>query len=303
LREQLLLKIVEFLSIKGFEVKTFSNNCFDLIARKEKNSFIIKVLSNIDSFRAEQANELIKLSDLFNAVPLIIGEKTKAFELNNSIVYERHGINVLNLNSFQELIEEKFPLSKSFKGKESVELDYVKLRNARKQLNLSYRELAEKMNSSTESIYRYEHGANASINAAKKLEEILKENLIKEIDILKKNKSIISFEEQSKDESLQKISELGIKMSLFNHSPFKAVTKNKILIQKGTGKKDLIKKATELNKTKSLLSDNSMILTKEFKTKSIYSVPIIEEEELNSLSKKKDLIELIKERQKKENTD
>ncbi|MBN2126937.1 MAG: helix-turn-helix domain-containing protein [Candidatus Diapherotrites archaeon] len=299
MRESILLNAYEFLSLKGFEVKTFSNNCFDLIARKENNSFIIKVLSNIDSFRAEQANELLKLSDLFNAVPLIIGEKSKAFDLKNSVVYERHGINVITMNSFTELIQENYPLTKSFKGRDSVELDYVKLRNARKNLNLSYRELAEKMNSSIESIYRYEHGANASVDAAKKLEEILNERLIKEIDVLKKPKTEISFESETNDESLQKVSDLGIKMSLFHHSPFKAVTKSKILIQKGTGKKDLIKKAGELSKTKHLLSDNSMILTKEFSQKSIYSVPVIEEEELESLSKKKDLIELIKERQKK----
>ena len=45
-----------------------------------------------------------------------------------------------------------------------------------------------------------------------------------------------------------------------------------------------------------------MILTKEFKTKTIYSIPIIEEEELESLNKKKDLIELIEKRKKTNQT-
>ncbi len=295
MREKNLIQLYKFLTNNGFDSKIFINNCFDLIAKKNNTTLIIKVLTNIDSLRPNQANELIKLSDLFNATPLIIGEKTKIFKLKNTIVYERFGINTLTLTTLQNLIKEQFPITKSFKGKEIVELDYVKLRNARKKLNLSYREIAEKTNTSIETIYRYEHGANATKTTAKKIEEILNEKIIKEINVLKKTKTNNHFNENTNDETLEKITKLGIKLSLFSHAPFKAVTKNKILIQKGKQKKEIIKKAIELNKT-NILSNNSLILTKKIKTKTIYTIPLIEEQELDTLNKKKDLIELIKER-------
>ena len=130
MREAILAKTIELLKQKGFSVESFlqSNSCFDIAAKKGSLTFAIKVLENIDSLREEQCSELKKMSGLFNAVSLVIGEKTKAFRLKENEVYERYGIKVMNLPGFENLLEGVFPSIKYFKGKKIVELDSEELR-------------------------------------------------------------------------------------------------------------------------------------------------------------------------------
>ncbi|MFH1588365.1 MAG: helix-turn-helix domain-containing protein [Candidatus Diapherotrites archaeon] len=300
MREELISGIYSFLSSQGFIVKTFldSNSCFDLIAKKGNQAFIVKVYSNIDSVREEQAKELLKLSSLFNALPVIVGKKSKAFDLRNEILYERFGVSVMTFNSFQETVKGHYPKIKFFKGKETVKLDYEKLREKRISLGLSSSELAERIQLNPETLYRYEKGFNASIDSAKKLENALNTSLIKEMDL---NAECEKEENENKNNPLyDKFKRIGMELDLFSHAPIKAAEmESPILIQEGERKKDLIKKAIDLKKAGEVIESDSMILTREFPKKSIYSIPVIEEEELDSLRKKKDLIELIRERKKK----
>jgi predicted transcriptional regulator len=53
-------------------------SCFDLVARREDQLILVKVLANIDSLTNEDAIALQLVAHFFNATPLIIGNRTRS---------------------------------------------------------------------------------------------------------------------------------------------------------------------------------------------------------------------------------
>lgn len=303
MREVLLMKIIALLKEKGFLVESFlhAHSCFDLAGKGHGLFFLVKVLNNIDALREEQALELKKLSSLFAAIPMVVGEKSKAFSLKENSVYERYGINVLSFRGFSELLEENLPSIRVFKGKEIVELDPEKLRQRRKEMGFTLEEIAQKIDSTVESVHRYEKGANVSLGKAEALEDLLGTSLIKKIDLLKGEKQEKNvFDSDIEDECLGKIQGLGVELSVFKHAPFRAsVKKETLIIGKGNTKIEIRKKAVELIHAKNVFGSSPLILAKESSQKAVGNVPVIEEEELESMSRFNELRELIRERSRK----
>ncbi len=304
MREILLFNLISLLQKQGFRVTSFlhSNTCFDLAAKKSDNCLLIKVFENIDAFRPEAAEELKKISVLFKAIPIILGEKSKAFSLQKGLIYERYGLNVVSIKTFTQLLNESIPWIKYFKGKNIVELDKDKLRDEREKMHLTLNELSEKIGVAKESIYRFEQGNSTSIETGKKLEKELKCNLIKQFNLFDAQTVPINFNEEIElsDSAFERLQDIGLKLTFFEHAPFNAANsiEEDLLISKSS-KQGLKKKVLELEKSKQLFNSHSMILTSNpVAKKVIESTPIIEEEELYSLSKPKDLINLVKEREK-----
>lgn len=303
----LLMRTISFLKTQGFNVSTFfdSNSCFDLVADRSDLKLVIKVYSNIDGFRKEQAEEMKKIGELFNAIVLVIGEKTKAFTLKKGIVYERHGIPSMDYQTFTSIFDTAVPSMKFFKGKTIVELESDKLKEKRNELDYTLEELARRTGITKESLYRLEHGFKTSLDTAKKLEKLLKadlileKNLLEEFALSKPKKEV--FENHFDDSSLEKIHSLGLDIIEFKHAPFRAFGTKKefLLIDKGKEKSELQKKALVLEKTKAVFDSHSLIITKKFSLDKIESTPIIQEEELDSYSKANQLMKEIKKREKK----
>ena len=67
-------------------------SCFDLVARKDEQLILVKILSNIDALTEEDALALQMVAHFFNATPLIIGNKTRRGELDSGVVYKRYGV-------------------------------------------------------------------------------------------------------------------------------------------------------------------------------------------------------------------
>lgn len=307
MRETTLLKAIALLKEKGFSVESFlhSNTCFDLVAKRSGMMLVVKVFNNIDALREEHAEELRKISGLFNATVIIIGEKSKAFSLNNGVLYERYGLTALNLRSFNDLLNEKFPSVKYFKGKSIVELDNEKLREKRKELGLTLQELALRAGSTVESVHRYEKGASASLETAERLEDVLSTNLVKKIDLFVEEKPAKEtqkglYSEDIEDRALGKVHDLGVKIAVFKHAPFKAFSHGSedLVIGKGAQRIDIEKTAVTLGKTKNAFESKPLIITKKVTYRSVGHVPIVGEEELDTLSKFKDLMQIIREREK-----
>ncbi len=307
MRETILLRAIALLKENGFDVEGFlhSNACFDLVAKRPDLTLVVKVFNNIDAMREEHAAELRKIASLFNATVLILGEKSKAFALSNGVLYERYGLAALNIDSFKGLLAERFPSVRYFKGKSIVELDKEKLRQRRKQLGLTLQQLAEQVESTVESIHRYEKGATASLSMAEKLEDALATALIKKIDLFAaaqpSEKEIKGFySEHIDDRALEQVHELGIKIALFKHAPFKAYSSpaESLLIGKVSHGMEIKRKAIDLEKTKKVFKAEPFIIAKDKKVKRFEQIPIIAEEELSTLSKFRDLMQLIRERER-----
>lgn len=262
---------------------------------------LIKVFENIDAARPEQAQELRKLAIALNATELIIGEKSKAGQMLDGVVYERYAIKCITINSFKDFLNQQLPKAWKFKGKTIAELDSEKLKQIRKLKGLTLSGLAHTLNLAPKTIHGYEKGENSSLEIAKKLEKILSTSLIKGIDLAQKKEQEEIFETHSKDPVFEKISSLGLELALFEHAPFEAFShpKESLLISKAGQRIDVKRKGLRLKETKKVVRADSVIIAKKFEKKSTENTAVIEEEELESFSKKKDFLETIKEREKK----
>jgi len=300
-REQMLSNIVSILKKNNFHVATFfgANTCFDIIAKNHSITLAIKVYENIDSIRKEQGEELKKLGQTIDATPLIIGEKTKVFKLKDDTVYYRYNIQTITQKAFENILLNEIPKAKYFKGKYIVDLDFDEMKKKRKELNLSIEQLASKIGVATDTLHRFEKGASTSLETARKIEEELNEELVKKVDVFGEKPIRTHFDEEPKERLLEKVHDLGLKMALFHHSPFKAISPSdqKMFISTGKGKFDIPKKALELKKASTVINSDSIIVTTEYKYKTVDGIPIIDEEDLGTVTKLKDLKKMIHERE------
>lgn len=303
-REEITAEAVSALRKRVFSVNTFfgSNSCFDIIAKNDERTMLVKVYENIDSIRKEQAGELKKLARVLGASCIIIGEKTKVFGLDNDVVYFRYDVPTVTIGTFEKILENKVPTTRYFKGKSIVDIDFGALHRKRDELRMSLEELAEKLGLASETLYRFEKGASTSLETAQKMEKELGENLVKKIEVLDYRPEIKKVDDIPDEKLLEKIHELGVKMALFEHAPFHAYgdseSKKGMFITTGRGKSDIPKKAAELRKTTAVIDSDSIIITKEYKYKSVEGVPVIEEADLDTISRVKELKKLIHEREK-----
>lgn len=301
-REEMLRKILSSLKKNYFYVSTFfgSNTCFDFIAKSGKKTLLIKVYDNIDSIRKEQGEELKKLANVLSGTCIIIGNKSKVFNLKEQTVYFRYNIPTLTLKTFEHVLDQEIPKMKYFKGKYIVDIDFEELKKKRKELNLSLEELAEKIGVASDTLHRFEKGSSTSLETAKKLETELNKDLVLDVDIFKYKPIIAEFDDQPQERLLEKVHDLGVKMAVFNHTPFRAYGTNDqgIFISTSKGNFDIPKKALELKKASAIIKSDSIIVTREYKYDSYDGVPILNETDLETISKLKDLKKLIEEREK-----
>ncbi len=303
MRERTISETVMLLQKHGFIVSTFlnTNTCFDIVARNQEITLLLKVFDNVDGLRQEQARELKKLASLFESTAMVVGNKTKAFALRTNIIYSRYGISTVTVKTLENFLNGKVPSIAFFKGKEIVEINPSRMKELRSIKGISMKQLAEKVDSTLESVYRYEHGAKASLGTAEKIEKILEGDIVKSIDLFEQEEESFS-EEKPVDESLLKLQSLGSKVSLFSRAPFKAISASneKILVEKGNSKSEICRKSIELEKAKQPFESYTLVLAKKAPSTPVGKTAVVEEEELSSMSRFKELIELIKERERLE---
>ena len=84
---------------------------FDVVARRDDTLLIIKVLTNVDSLSENVAKELLTLSSLLKASPLLIGEKNGAGTLEDDAVYFRFGIQAITVGTLKNHLLEGMPIN------------------------------------------------------------------------------------------------------------------------------------------------------------------------------------------------
>ena len=111
MKQTLLDKVSIFLLRKGFTLKNLTRTCFDILARRNEQILLIKVLEDANSIGREYTEEMIAVASYISASPLIISEKAGS-RLEDNIVYSRFGIYTLNFATFTNSIHNKFPFIK-----------------------------------------------------------------------------------------------------------------------------------------------------------------------------------------------
>ena len=89
-KEHLVNRVVNTLEQGGFDNFLYEG-CFDVLARKNGQILLIKVLEDANSISRQCTEEMGAIASYINASPLIISEKAGS-RLEDNIVYSRFSI-------------------------------------------------------------------------------------------------------------------------------------------------------------------------------------------------------------------
>ncbi len=236
MKSELVERVAELLRSAAFEVSICSGmqSCFDVIAKKEK-TILIKVLTNVEGLTDKHASDLKALASLLGASPLVISERMKSSKLSDGVVYTRYDLQIMNAKTFENVISGNFPHVHSVRGNYCMSINPKGLSKLRQKLNLTQQDLADRLNISKQSIYRYEHTGKISLDVAEKLMQIFEENLLAQDEFLVSTKfrSEMAALDQYLTE-LQRIvvkefKEIGFRTSVTN-APFDVLAKENEMV-------------------------------------------------------------------------
>ncbi len=299
--------VVKILKKAGFVVTDLVETkprCFDIVARKGDTVLLLKVLYNIDSLKPEMAEEMKIVAKLLKASPIVVGEKFKFDYLERGVVYNRHGLPVINTATFYDFVVEGIaPMVYSAPGGYYVKLDNEKIKEMREKLGISLGEMAKLLGVSRRTVKKYEEGIDTTVETALKIEEVLGTYVIKAIDILNfvKDEDIEEKEPSFSGEEAEIIEQLrviGVKVYPIKHAPFDVVSKaddEKIL----TGVKqvrEIDKRASILGRISEVLSTKAAYIVERKVKADVNSVVFVMKEELECVSSAKDFVSLLHEK-------
>lgn len=336
-RNQIIKEIYQLLNKEGFETSNiYEQSCFDFVARKKLLLLLFKILVNIDSINESHVQEIRQISHVFLASPLIVGLKSKNHILEEDVVYERHGLPAIGIETLKNMIiYDEYPEILADRGGYYVKINGNVLKEYREEYSLSLKDLADLAHVSRATMYKYENGmVRANTETAIALEEILNTKITLDIDLfepykediklkadLAKNNNVKNNQKNTNNSSKPSnsitqdnainLAKLGFGVVSTNKSPFDALAKVEIVNKKQTqnplianldvqdenNKKTLKKMAISLKDLSLITSSDSFFILKDKKiNESIEGIPVVKSWEMKEVGDSKEFLKLIKER-------
>ncbi len=306
-RDDLINTTRAILAKGGYDISplmSLRSICFDVVGRKGDRLLIIKVLSNIDAFSRENADELKVLADVLHASPIVIGERSSSGLLEPGIVYSRFGIQIISNETLADhILEDAPPFIFAAPGGLYVRLNNELLREVREKEGISLGTLAEVAGVSRRTIQMYESGMGAMIDAALRLEEYLDRPLIETVDPFeyKSETPERSYELKGNLKTgsliLDHLIDIGFAVTPVERSPFDALSRNKdVVILTGVDDQDekLIQKAMIASDISRISGRASVIIVeKKHGRDNVESTAIVSKDELKKMDDKNELTDVV----------
>lgn len=287
-QRELIEQVCIVLLRERYTVKSLARSCFDIVARQGGRIILVKAVEDANTLSKEVVGEMVKVADYLSAVPFIVSEKA-GFELERNVVYARHGVYTLNLETFENSVRNRMPFIKSSRAGTTVQLDADSLRQKREELGLSLNELADRIGVSRKMIQKYERGgAEITLMKAARMYDTLGNSVFKRIDMFSRQKRP-QVTTCSGSEVTKKYTDLGYRSEDMTRSPFDIIAKrHKEVILTSVG--DKVNPHTA--KVSELLDADRLMLYRKKKPK---DVPSMKKKEFLELEKAKELIKILKE--------
>ena len=286
MKQTLLDKANAFLLKKGFTIKNLTRTCFDVLARKNGQILLIKVLEDANSISREYTEEMNSVASYIGASPLIISEKA-GNRLEENIVYSRFSIHTLNFRTFVSCIDNKFPFIKRSHAGLTVSVIGEKLKEKREELGYSLNALSKKIGVTSRMIIKYEsENSEMTVNKAMKLYDLFGHGVFNEINIFSKSEGMQS---NFESEVSKKYVELGFNATGTRKTPFDVIAKKgeELIL---TGVSDKVDPQMQ-SLSKLLEADNLVIFDK----KKPKNLPSMTKEEFMDFEKANELVRFLKE--------
>jgi len=319
-RDQVLIEINDLLSNHGFETSNiYDRSCFDMVARKELELLLLKILINIDGFTGNQAEEIKKVADTFLASPLVVGIKSKNEYLEEDVIYERHGIPVIARETLRNMVVDQiYPEIFADRGGYYVRMDGEIIKQVRETQNISRKDLADKAHVSKETIYKYERGmVRAFPETAMMLESILNMKITLSVNLFrtpdferKKDISDAGVKSEIPAENQANLQNLGFGVISTTRTPFDALAKKESVdkstknnstvitnLEKNRNQHALKKMALNVKDLSGITGTNAVFLLEDKKSlKCIEGVPVVYNWEIKEMENSKEFLKLVRER-------
>lgn len=311
-RERLIAEIREVLGKTGFYLSDNTNTrgmSFDIIARRDQNLLLIKVLLNVDAFTQVNAGELRLIAKTLAGSPILIGQKSGGGRLEEGVIYSRFGVPILSKETFIDFFAEGVPpYVFAAPGGFYVRLDGDLLRQLRGRKNVSLGTLAAVAGVSRRTVQMYLEGMSATIDIALRLEEFFGEPLVVPVDPFVYTKDVEdalaswgdfdAFEQHV----FHKLKSLGYSVLPTVRCPFEALTSvtDSVLLTGVRGKNENVEEKVAIvsNISKIAEKDSVVFVERTGVRLSIRGTPLIGREELRKIKERGEIEDLIKERKK-----
>jgi putative transcriptional regulator len=232
-KTDLTSRVLEIMSASGYVTVDCrgSRSSFDVICKKGGNIIIIKTLSNVEALSSECARELKSLSALLEAAPLVVGERMKNSGLSDDIVYDRHGVHVINPHTLEDLVNDDLPCVYSKRGNYCVKINPNSLAQARVNAGFTQNSLAKILGVTKQSVYRYENTGTVNIDIFEKLmglfgSDIMQPALTLNFEQPQLGENTSSKATEFKRQIMEEFNAIGFHTTLTN-APFDIVAKNR----------------------------------------------------------------------------
>lgn len=313
-RSALVGNVTTMLADAGF---TVSDRCairpksFDVAARRGEDLVLLKILGNIDSLDGVTGAEMRRLGTYLDAMPIVIGLKSRDEELKPGVVYFRHGVPVMSPDTAMDLFVEGVPpLIYAAPGGLYVNIDSDILADERKERGWSLGRLASELGVSRRTVSKYEDGMNASVEVAIELEELFGAPLTSPVDVLGGADEIHDAEPTPEDPEADPddehivavLTHAGFDVHPTMRAPFKAVSEDSdksresVLTGHSAFTKAAEKRARIMSSLGHVTHTRSVYFVDETKRESVDGTALIERREVKRISDPEELRELIRER-------
>ena len=286
MKPALLEKASIFLLKQGYTIKNLTRTCFDLLARKNENILLIKVLEDANSVTREYSDDMGAVATYINASPLIIAEKAGGM-LEDNVVYTRFDMYTLNLSTFINCINTKYPFIKRTQAGLTASVIGKKLKQKREELGYSLASLSKKIGVTRRMIVKYENeNSEVTINRAMKIYDILGKNVFRHIDVFAQheNSTIKAGSDVSK-----KYLQLGFEAAETRKTPFDIISRKdkEIILTKVSDKVN-----PQMQSLSKLLEADNLVI---FKKKKPKNIPSMTRNEFMDFEKADELVRFLKE--------
>lgn len=312
-REDLINTTRAILAKAGYDISAplaLRSVCFDVVAKRDKDLLIIKILSNVDAFSRDNAEEMKILADALSASPLLVGERSSSGELEAGIVYSRFNIPILSNETLADhLLEEVPPFIFAAPGGLYVKLNNDLLKAIREDRGISLGTLAEVAGVSRRTIQMYESGMGAMIDAAIRLEEYLDVPIIEPVNPFeyKSDSRTGKYEIQGNDRRtdsiiLNHLLDIGYSVTPVNKSPFEALSRDKdmiIVTSLDTDRESLQRKAIAASDISRISGTPSVIIVENRRgLDGLRFTAVVTKDEVEDLEDKNQLTDIVMSRSK-----
>ena len=176
-------------------------------------------------------SELYRLSSSMGLISIIIGYRSGSGELEDNIMYFRHKIPIMTVETFREYIKGNKPAKYSGPGGYYINIDGKKMQEARSRKGCSIGYVSGKIGISRRSISLYESGTSTTIDVFSKLKAFLGEDISRSINLretMRESKFDVDEDSFCENEFLKGIKEImggfGMITEFFKKLPFDALS-------------------------------------------------------------------------------